>query len=85
MGQDQLLDPEAAGAYLGGTKPLKKGTLARHRCYGSGPAFIRLHNRTIRYRLSDLDAWLARGLKAGSTSEYPDAGDPRPKKQAVAA
>jgi predicted DNA-binding transcriptional regulator AlpA len=54
-----LLTPEAASALLG----LAVQTLARWRCEGNGPRFVRLggaKNRgRVAYRLADLDAWVA--------------------------
>ena len=39
---------------------VKEGTLAKWRVTGSGPKWVRLPNsRTIRYRRSDIDHWLA--------------------------
>lgn len=42
--------------------------LNKARLTGGGPRFVRL-GRSIRYRVSDLEAW-AQGGAAGSTSEY---------------
>jgi predicted DNA-binding transcriptional regulator AlpA len=58
-----LLDTEAAATYLG----LRPNTLAKARCRGDGPRFVRLGGKgSIRYRLEDLNAWL---VDANSTSE----------------
>jgi hypothetical protein len=48
-----VLDPGATAAYLG----IAKQTLARWRCEGGGPAFLKLGTR-IRYERADLDVWL---------------------------
>ncbi len=69
MENDQLFDAEAAGVYLGGTKPIAKQTLAIWRVYEKGPRFIRLSGKAIRYRRSDLDAWLAARPSLSSTSQ----------------
>lgn len=45
-------------------------TLERYRASGDGPRFVKV-GRLVRYRASDLDAWLG-GRVRGSTSE-PDA------------
>jgi hypothetical protein len=67
---DPLFDPVAAGAYLGGTKPIARQTLAKWRCTGlNGPAWVRLGSVAIRYRQSDLDAWLAKQGRFASTSD----------------
>lgn len=42
-----------AADYVG----LSKSSLDKMRCFGTGPAFVRL-GRTIVYRTDDLDAWL---------------------------
>ena len=44
-------------------------TLARWRCEGQGPRFVRVGGR-IHYRVSDVRAWLD-GRTAQSTSERP--------------
>jgi hypothetical protein len=41
---------------------LKLKALERHRQSGTGPAYIKRGERTIRYRLADLDAWMEEGL-----------------------
>lgn len=64
-----LLSPPDAADYLGISVPaLNKG-----RCEGTGPAFVRISSRCIRYRIEDLDHWIAeRTFK--STAEYIAAG-----------
>ena len=52
---DGLMDTRQAGAYLN-MSPL---TLLAWRGSGQGPQWMRLGLRTIRYRRSALDAWLA--------------------------
>ena len=46
---------------------LSERTLERIRVTGSGPKFVRC-GRSIRYRLSDVEAWIASRV-VGSTSE----------------
>lgn len=58
-----MLRPEAAAAFLG----LATQTLARWRCEGNGPPFIRA-GRAILYDPGDLSAWIAANRFA-STSE----------------
>ncbi len=54
-----LYEETAAGRYLGGDdKPLSSRTLQRKRRDGTGPVYIKV-GRLVRYRQSDLDAWLA--------------------------
>jgi predicted DNA-binding transcriptional regulator AlpA len=50
---DELLDAASTAAFLG----LSERTLERWRRERTGPSFIRLSVRAIRYRLSDLRAW----------------------------
>ncbi len=46
---------------------LSQPHLEKCRCYGTGPRFVRL-GRSVRYRIEDLQAWIASGLTE-STSE----------------
>ena len=59
----RLLDPREASNFLRVTKQ----TLARWRCYGLGPSFVRIGGR-IFYDMDDLDAFIA-ARKFNSTSE----------------
>ena len=61
--QRRLFDPEEASDYL----RLARQTLARWRCYGIGPPFVRIGGR-IFYDPADLDAFIA-ARKFGSTAE----------------
>ncbi len=60
-----LLTPAEAGAQLG----LTPGALAQLRYTGGGPLFIKLTAKAVRYRQSDLDAWIASKARE-STREY---------------
>jgi hypothetical protein len=60
----QLLDPTAAGNYVG----LRPQHLAKLRCVGGGPRFFKL-GRKVRYALSDLTEWCDT-KRFTSTSEY---------------
>jgi Helix-turn-helix domain len=59
----RLFDPQEASAYL----RIAKQTLARWRCYGLGPRFVRIGGR-IFYDIADLDAFIA-ARKFRSTAE----------------
>jgi excisionase family DNA binding protein len=59
-----LLTQREAAALL----RLSERTLERLRCSGLGPKFARC-GRSIRYRLTDLDDWIASRV-CGSTSEH---------------
>lgn len=50
-----ILDAAEAAAYL----RTSRSTLAKYRCYGGGPLFVRQSARKVLYRRSDLDLWLA--------------------------
>nr|WP_321482204.1 helix-turn-helix domain-containing protein [uncultured Cohaesibacter sp.] len=62
---DDLLTPDQAARVLG----LSTKTLANLRSAGGGPLFIKLANRTIRYRFTDLQAFISQGVKQ-NTSQY---------------
>ncbi len=51
---DELLDTEAVARYAG----LSPTTLRKWRMTGTGPRFVRL-GRAVRYRRTELDAFLA--------------------------
>jgi excisionase family DNA binding protein len=63
-----VLTTRQAAEYLS----LAETTLEKYRVYGGGPLFVRL-GRAVRYRLADLDGWLASCIRT-STS---DTGDSR--------
>jgi hypothetical protein len=60
----RLMPPGAAADYLGG---IAKQTLAKWRCYGIGPEFVRVGSR-IMYEQRALDAYLD-ARRRTSTSE----------------
>jgi predicted DNA-binding transcriptional regulator AlpA len=53
---DRLLTPPETAEYL----RTAEQTLAKWRYLGDGPPYVRISHGAIRYRRSDLDAWLAR-------------------------
>ncbi|HEV7414879.1 MAG TPA: helix-turn-helix domain-containing protein [Tianweitania sediminis] len=57
LNHDPLLNTKRAAHYLG----LSASLLEKWRTRGEGPRFIKL-GRAIRYRLSDLEAFLAEGV-----------------------
>lgn len=61
---EQLISTETAETYLN----VPRNTLAKFRVTGGGPAFHKI-GRRVRYRLSDLDAWLA-NRRYDSTSAH---------------
>lgn len=56
---EPLLKPEVAGEQVG----LTVGALAQMRYTGTGPNFVRLTPRSIRYRQSDLDEWITASVR----------------------
>ena len=58
-----ILTPPEAARYIG----LAVATLAKARCWGGGPFFIKL-GRRVGYRRQDLDAWLS-ARRAQNTSD----------------
>ena len=55
MTQDNLMTTREAAAY----QRIRPETLANYRGFGTGPAYIWLGRKSIRYRRSDLNAYLA--------------------------
>lgn len=60
-----LISENDAGQFL----KLTTRTLQAYRCKGSGPHYIRISARCIRYRRADLQKWIDRRLFQ-NTSEY---------------
>jgi hypothetical protein len=44
--------------------------LAKRRCYGDGPAFIKTGSGSVYYEHSALEAWLANQRRCVSTADY---------------
>ena len=63
------LTTDAAAKYLG----LSRSCLEKLRVYGGGPRYLKLR-RLVRYRHTDLDAWLDRHV-VSSTSEVTPSAD----------
>lgn len=61
---DEVLDPPAKVAAMLGLTPR---ALEYWRAKGKGPRWIRLGNRNIRYRRSDVRAWLNTRETGGGT------------------
>ena len=67
--KDHLHDTHSACVYLAGSeKPLQVNTLEIWRVQGRGPKYIKV-GRFVRYRESDLDAWLDSRTRT-STSQH---------------
>jgi excisionase family DNA binding protein len=65
--EDQLWDDEITGAFLGG---VPVGTLANWRYQGRGPRFVKV-GRHVRYRRSDVEAWLERNARQSTAAVGP--------------
>lgn len=67
---DIVFCESAAGRYLGGDDdPISDRTMQRWRQEGTGPAFVVIGSRLIRYRKSDLDAYMAANRRAPITNK----------------
>ncbi len=65
---EPLLDPRAAADLLG----VAVGTLAEWRCFGTGPAFIKM-GRHVRYAPAALRTWVAAQTRTSTTDPGPEA------------
>ncbi len=69
---ERLLTPDQAAETLKVSKP----TLARWRCTGFGPPFIKLGDRPqspVRYRLSDVNDFIKNGVRVSTCDPGPGA------------
>jgi len=66
--QSPLLDTDQAAALLNTSVRFLKGTRAKDAKI-QGPPFCRLSSRLIRYRLSDLQAWIEDRLKSSAAED----------------
>jgi excisionase family DNA binding protein len=64
--EDQLWDDERTGAFLG----VPVGTLANWRYQGKGPRFVKV-GRHVRYRRSDVEAWLELHVRESTAAATP--------------
>jgi excisionase family DNA binding protein len=60
---DVLLTPAEAAAYM----RVQQCTLAKWRCQGGGPMYVKLSGRTIRYKKSDVEAAIANSLRSDTS------------------
>ena len=52
--EDKLMTSKEVAEYLG----VSECTMYEYRALGTGPTYIRLGGRLVRYHLSDVNAWL---------------------------
>lgn len=65
---ENLLNTEEAAAWL----KLTPNTLAKHRCRGTGPRFVRLgpgRHSPVRYRPRDLASWVSEATSTSGSSK----------------
>jgi excisionase family DNA binding protein len=65
--RSEYLSPEEAAAYLSVTSKF----LAHLRSYGGSPLYSKIGSRSIRYRRSDLDAWMAEKARTSTFAGAP--------------
>lgn len=58
--------PAPVAEYMG----ITTGALAQMRYRGAGPQFVKLGNRTVRYRWEDVDAWIEANILTQSDQDY---------------
>ena len=69
-----LYDEDAAGKYIGGSQsPVSTRTMQRWRLEGVGPTYVKL-GRLVRYRQSDLDAFLEERTRTSTSAMSQEAG-----------
>jgi len=61
----EILDTPSAAKHCGLSKP----TLERYRLTGDGPAFLKIGRKCVRYRLEDLNAWLASRVRRSTSDQ----------------
>jgi len=67
----RLINEHEAAAFLGYTTR----ALQNWRVRGGGPAFVRVSDRSIRYRYSDLSAWVEARLRVSTSDQGPKAAN----------
>lgn len=68
---EQLLLVQEAAKVL----RISVGTLAKYRCYGTGPTYRKYGGRVV-YALSDLHAWSLRGERRSTSDEQAEVVPP---------
>jgi hypothetical protein len=70
-----LYDEEGAAKYIGGAdSPVSTRTMQRWRLEGVGPTYVKL-GRLVRYRQSDLDAFLEKSMCTSTSMRAPTRQD----------
>lgn len=63
---DHLVIPQTVADYLGTTT----ANLAQMRYRGTGPKFVKLGHRAVRYRWSDIEAWIDANTISQSDQDF---------------
>jgi predicted DNA-binding transcriptional regulator AlpA len=63
---DEVLEPEGVSDFL----KVPEGTLANWRYLGKGPRFVKV-GRRVRYRRSDVEAWLELHVRESTAAAGP--------------
>ncbi len=66
--EKRLYDTKWSANYLG----VEESTLQAWRSRGGGPRFVKINGRICRYRLEDLDAWIAERLRVSTSDPGPE-------------
>ncbi|MBL4802235.1 MAG: helix-turn-helix domain-containing protein [Emcibacter sp.] len=68
--QDNLYTEQQAAEYIGGTEtPIPLGTMRRWRIEGKFLKFLRIGAKAVRYRKTDLDAYLDSCSRTSTTDQ----------------
>ena len=74
--QTVLLDPQETARWLG----ITSGVLAKWRYSGRSPAYVKVGGR-VRYRVADLEAWIASRVRHSTSDLSPENKDVGPQDQ----
>ncbi len=64
-----LLNQRQTAALIG----VSERTLECWRCRGSGPPFVKISRRAVRYRRQDIDQWVGERVQRSTSEELPTA------------
>ena len=64
-----LLNQRQTAALIG----VSERTLECWRCRGSGPPFVKISRRAVRYRRKDIDQWVRERVQRSTAEELPTA------------
>lgn len=70
-GMQRMMDTAEASEYL----HLSSRTLEAMRRTGNGPKFARVSSRCVRYRVSDLQAWINEKIRSSTSIQVTNANE----------